>query len=320
MMYQGSSGVHLIETWNVNAFPTNFGANDPALQSAAFAATQNYLPYPQFGAINLLSNTGHSSFHAGTIEYQKRYSHGLVLDSFYTYSKALDDCDTDYGTCTGVEPVTNRNLAKGRAGYDMNHRFITSANYELPVGKGRRFMNRGGVLNAVLGGYELSWIQTVESGNPFSVSFANSPFNYYPTSIGNYVPNIVGKPTMQQFGLGDAIGGNRFNQALENPVLNISDFAAPPAFTPGNAGRNIITGPGSLYSQVSAKKNFKFRERFNLQVRFDFQNPFHNFGFSAPSNQLDFKNPNLFGKITSDVATASLNGEPLMNLMLRLSW
>jgi hypothetical protein len=331
LIYQGSAGVHLVETWNINAFPPDFGAGNPALQNAVFAAAQNYLPYPQFGAIDNMSNTGHSSFHAGTVQYQKRYSQGLVVDGFYTFSKALDDCDTDYGLCTGVEPVTNRNLAKGRAGYDMNHRFVVSANYELPVGKGRHFMNRGGILNVLFGGYEISWIQTVESGNPFGFSFTNSPNNYYPTAgptpsltsgvnIGTYVPNLVATPTMQQFGLGNLIGGNRFNQALENPVVNVADFAAPPAFTPGNAGRNILTGPGSLYSQISAKKNFKFGERWNLQVRWDFQNPFHNYGFSAPSSQLDFKNPNLFGKITSDVATASLNGEPLMNLMLRLSW
>jgi len=267
-----------------------------------------------------MSNTGHSTYHSGTVQYQKRHSRGLVLNSFYTYAKAIDDCDTDYGTCTGVAPVSNRNLNKGRAGYDMRHRFVTSATYELPVGKGRHFLNHGGVLNAILGGYELSWIQTVETGNPFGYSFANSPFNYYPTNIGARVPNLVGTPDMPHFGLGDKIGGARFNQALSNPLIDINNFAAPPAFTPGNAGRNITTGPASYYSQVSAKKNFKFKERWNLQVRYDFQNPFHNYGFSAPTNSVDFRNPQLFGKITSDVATANLNGEPLMNLMLRLTW
>src|SRR4029077_17746084 len=97
-------------------------------------------------------------------------------------------------------------------------------------------------------------------------------------------------------------------------------FAPPAPFTVGNAGRNILTGPASYFSQFSAKKNFRISERFNLQLRYDFQNPFHNYGFSPPTNQVDFKNPNLFGKITSDVATASLNGEPLMNLTLKLSW
>src|SRR2546429_221124 len=58
--YQGSAGVHLVETWNINAFPHTLGENDPALRAAAYAAPQNYLPYPQFGSINNMSNTGHS--------------------------------------------------------------------------------------------------------------------------------------------------------------------------------------------------------------------------------------------------------------------
>src|SRR5215472_16740940 len=101
LYYQGSAGVHLVETWNVNAFPPNFGQGNPALQQAVFAATQNYLPYPQFGSINYMSNTGHSSYHAATVQFQKRYSHGLVLDTVYTFSKALDQCDNDYGVCNG---------------------------------------------------------------------------------------------------------------------------------------------------------------------------------------------------------------------------
>ena len=79
-------------------------------------------------------------------------------------------------------------------------------------------------------------------------------------------------------------------------------------------------GPASYYSQLSAKKNFRITERVILQLRYDFQNPFHNFGFSSPSASVDFKNPQLFGKITGETATANIQGEPLMNLMLRLSW
>ena len=96
-----------------------------------------------------------------------------------------------------VAPVANRNLNKGRAGYDMRHRFVTSVIYELPVGKGRHFLNRGGILNYIIGGYDISWIQTVDSGNPFGFTFANSPYNYYPTYIGARVPNLVATPTME---------------------------------------------------------------------------------------------------------------------------
>ncbi len=321
LIYQGSAGVHLVESWNVNAFPTDFAANNQTLQNAAFSVPQNYLPYTQFGSINYMSNTGHSTYHAGTLQFQKRYSQGVVLNTFYTFSKALDDCDNDYGVCSGVAPVANRNLNKGRAGYDRNHVAVANATYELPIGKGRRFVNSNRVLDWIVGGYELAWVQTFNTGNPISFSFANSPNNYYATSIGNRVPNLTCSGiSMPGFGLGDKIGGNRFNQALENPVLPVECFSAPAAFTPGNAGRNIVTGPGIMYSQVSAKKNFVFNERWNLQLRFDFQNPFHNWGFNAPSNQVDFRNPQLFGKITGDQTTASFAGQPLMNLMLKLSW
>ena len=81
-----------------------------------------------------------------------------------------------------------------------------------------------------------------------------------------------------------------------------------------------MTGPGIIYSQASASKNFKIRERWNLQFRFDMQNPFHNYGFANPSTQVDFLNPQLFGKITGDQTTASFAGEPLMNFVLKLSW
>jgi hypothetical protein len=319
--YQGSAGVDLVESWNTNVFPTSFGTSDPALRAAAFAKPQNYLPYTQFGAINYMSNTGHTTYHSGTVQFLKRYSQGLVLNSFYTYSKAIDDCDSDYGVCTGVAPVENRNLNKARATYDRAHVFVTSATYELPVGKGRHFLNNNKFLDLLVGGYDLAWIQSFESGNPFGFTYTNSPYNYFPTAIGNRVPNLTCSGiSMPQFRLGDAIGGNRFNQALENPVLPVSCFAVPAAFTTGNAGRNIITGPGIMYSQISASKNFRITEKVQLQFRFDFQNPFHNYGFNNPSNQLDVKNPQLFGKITGDQTTASFVGQPLMNLMLRLSF
>ena len=121
-----------------------------------------------------------------------------------------------------MAPVTDRNLNKGRAGYDMRHRFVTSFSYELPVGKGRHFMNRGGFLDYIIGGYDLSWIQTVDTGNPFGFTFANSPYNYYPTNIGARVPNLVATPTMSQFGLGYDIGPSRFNQSNEYALVGAS--------------------------------------------------------------------------------------------------
>ncbi|MDQ6677175.1 MAG: TonB-dependent receptor [Acidobacteriota bacterium] len=318
LYYSGSAGVHLVESWNRNAFSPTFGAGNSDLQTQVSGAVQNYLPYPQFGSINYLSNTGHSTFHSGTVQYQRRYAAGLVLDAFYTLSKAIDQCDTDGGVCTGVDPVYHRNLSKARAGFDRSHRVIASATYELPVGKGRRFVNRGGFWDYLIGGYELAWIQTYESGNPISFTFANSPNNYYPSSIAALYPNVVGTPTLEHNEWKNS--PNRFNSNLIEPVIDINKFAYPSAFTPGNAGRNIVTGPHLMFSELSAKKNFRLSERLTLQFRFDFQNVFHNFNFNAPTTTVDFRNPQTFGKFTSDQTTASNGGQPLMNIALRLSW
>ena len=321
LTYQGSTGVGLIESWNVNVFPTSFGSDNPTLRNAAFAATQNYLPYKQFGKINQMANSGHSSYHSATVQFEKRMSHGLVLNSFYTFSKAIDQCDSDSGVCTGVAPVENRRLNKARAGFDQTQRFVTSVDYQLPFGANRRFLNRKGILNALVSGFALSWVQTIATGSPMSFGFSNSPNNYYSTAIGNWAPNRVCNPLRgAEFGLGKIIGGNRFNQALEGAAVNVNCFAAPAAFTPGNAGRNIMNAPGAYFSNISARKTFKVHEKFNAQVRMDFQNAFHNFGFGNPSTALDFRNPNLFGKISSDATTTFLVGRPLMMATMQVSW
>lgn len=328
LIYQGSAGIGLLERWQINTFPLDYGANDPALRAAAFAKSQNYRPYPQFGDILMRSNFGHSTFHSGTAQLEKRYSKGLVLDTFYTFSKSIDSqdddnngsasCGSDPSKC-GIAPIQNRSLEKARAGYDRNHRFIAVATYELPVGKGRRFMNHGGVWNAIFGDYEIAWIQTAESGNPLTFTFANSPYNYFPTFAGSRRPNVVGSPRIRD-NWGD-FGGDRFNLQNINPIIDINYFAYPAEFTPGNSGRNIVTGTRLLWSQVSAQKNFRIMERFNLQFRWDFQNPFHNYNFGPPTNTVDFKNPRTFGKdLNNDQRTASLGGQALMNFTLQLRW
>lgn len=104
------------------------------------------------------------------------------------------------------------------------------------------------------------------------------------------------------------------------PILDINDFAYPAAFTVGSAGRNITTGTRLLWSQVSAAKNIPLGERFNFQVRWDFQNARKTCNFNPPDTTVNSARPREFGKLTADPRTASLGGQPLMNLTLQLSW
>jgi hypothetical protein len=331
--YQGSAGVGLVERWQANTFPIDFAAGNPTLQNQVFAAAQNYRPYPHFGNIFLRSNQGHSTFHSSTIKLEKRLSQGMFFNTFYTLSKCINSQDTD-NAGSGVDPLNNRALEKGRCGYDRNHRFIGVINYELPFGKGKRWANGGGVKNWIVSGLEISWIQTIESGNPLTFSYANSPYNYYPTFAGNRRPDLVSTP-VYDFGKWNNGGPDRFTRPQSLPaVIDINAFAWPGGcgsvltavnraqcdFAVGNAGRNTVTGPRLLWSQVSVQKNFQITERFKTQLRWDFQNALKTFNFTGPSTGVDFRNPQLFGKLGDDPRTASLGGQPLMNLTLMIQF
>jgi hypothetical protein len=340
--YQGSTGTGLIERWQANTFPIDYAVNNLTLRNQVFAASQNYRPYPQFGDILFRSNTGHSTYHSGTVKLERRYANGLMFTTFYTFAKSIDSQDGD-NNGSGVAPLQNRGLEKARAGFDRNHRLNASFIYALPFGKGQKFLNKGGIIDKIFGGFELSWIQMLESGIPLTFSYANSPYNNYPTFAGTRRPDVTGKPALRDGWID--FGGDRFNQNNINPVIDLNNFAYPgsalgcpnviPATLPaterqalidkcsfliGNSGRNIVTGTRLLYSQGSVQKNIPFKERFNFQIRLDFQNVFHNYAWSNPTTAVDFRNPNTFGKISADQRTSSIGGQPLMNLKLQLSW
>jgi hypothetical protein len=319
LSYQGSGGVGLLERWNINTFPVDYAANDPALRDRVFAAAQNFRPFPHFGDVNMRSNFGHSTFHSGTVKLEKRMSQGLYFNTFYTFSKAINSSDTD-NSGGGVAPIQNRNLEKGRAGYDRNHRYIGVINWELPIGRGHRWASgMGRMPNALLGGWELSWIQTIESGNPLTFTFANSPYNYYPTFAGGRRPDLVGDPKYD-FSLWNNGGPDRFTLQNRPAVIDINAFAYPAPFTVGNAGRNIVTGPRMVWAQASAQKNFALTERVRAQFRWDFQNALKTYNFTGPTTTVDFRNPRTFGKLTDDPRTASVGGQPLMNITLMLQF
>ncbi len=317
LSYQGSAGVGLVERWQVNTFPIDFAAGNPALRAEVFRTPQNFRPYSHFGDVWLRGNFGHSTFHSGTAKLEKRYSRGLTFTTFYTYSKAIDSQDGD-NAGSGRASIYNRAIEKGRAGFDRNHRWVGAALYELPMGKGKRFFNQGGAVNQLLGGFELAWIQTFETGNPLTFGFTNSPFNYYPAFAGDRRPDIVSWPHLRDNWYD--LGPDRFNQQNSNPVVLIDHFAYPAAFTPGNAGRNITTGTPLRWTQISLHKNVYIGERWRVQLRWDFQNAFKTYNFNTPTTTVDLQNPRTFGKVTSDPRTASFGGQPLMNLTLQLSF
>ena len=292
LSYQGSAGVGLLEGWNINTVPLNVSTNPVTLQNI-FQNYQNFRPFPNFGEVDQWGNFGHSTFHSGTIKVEKRFSRGFTLTSFFARSKAIDDCDNDQ-VCTG-ETFYNRSLEKGRSGFDVTNRSVTYATYQLPLGRGRKFMNHGGVLDYVFGGWNVTWVQTFQTGLPVTFTLAGSPYNYLP---GNGVlrPNQIApndQVIVQNWTIGD-----RFNTKIENPIWNVNGFANPAAFTSGALGRNTLNGPHLVWSQVSASKDIHIKELATLQLRYDINNVFKNPNFNNPSSTVNIGNPGLFGKLT----------------------
>ncbi|MCZ2079970.1 MAG: TonB-dependent receptor [Bryobacteraceae bacterium] len=294
LSYQGSGGVGLLNAWNINAIHPDI-SSDRAVLDRIFQNAQPYRPFPHFGTVNLWSNFGHNTFHSGTVKLEKRFSHGLTMTTFYTRSKAINDADNDGGA--GGITYYNRRLEKARAGYDLANRSVTYVTYELPFGHGRKWLNSGGAKDWFLGGWNLSWIQTFQSGTPITFTVAGSPNRYLPT-VG-VRPNLTG--TYDNIKVDNWEIGDRFNNNLKNAMWHINAFAYPAAYTTGAAGRNIIEGPGLIWSQTSIAKVLRFAEKVNLDLRFDVNNVFKRPNFSNPSAAANLTAPGLFGKPTGTV-------------------
>ena len=140
LTYQGSAAVHLTGTSNINTLPWSiYSSTDTTLLNAVFANSQAYLPYTQFGSINYTTNPGHSTFHEAIARMHHRFSSGFSANFMFTYSKNLVG-----GAGSGYQYYDWR-LTKALAGSDQKFQFVNQLNYDLPIGKGRRFLSGGGV-------------------------------------------------------------------------------------------------------------------------------------------------------------------------------
>ncbi len=305
--YQGSAGVGLLNRWDINTLPLDV-SSDPVQLETIRRSYQNFRPYPQFGSVLHYSNYGHSSFHSGTIKFEKRQSRGISFVSFYTFSKSLDEASAD-GSASGIT-FYNRRLEKGRSDFDVPHRWITYATWDLPFGRGRKWLKDAHwLVNGALGGWELNGIQTLENGVPFGFTFAGSSNVYLP---GTLRPDMAPGKTYGDIKIPwDSRGPCRHIVACALPWADMNAFAYPSSFTPGQSGRNIQTSPGMIWHQLSISKSFAVKERVRASFRYDVNNPFKRYFFSPPNNAVNFRNPQTFGKITSVLGGISGQGGKL---------
>ncbi len=306
VIYQGTAGVGLQRSWNINQIPLSIAlGGDRVLQDTVFQAQQNYLLYPQFGSVSLLSNFNHNTWHSGNITIEKRYGRGLTLNASFNFSKSLSNDDT----------LTYYNRqGKARTAYDQQKSFGAYIIYELPIGKGGRWLNRGGIANAVLGGWKLNLSENTLSGIPISVGHGGSPNRYLTASRVNALT------TIEQAKVPDWSMGNRFPTGAQNPYFNMSSFAYPAAYTIGSLGARVLQAPGILWMQCFATKSWRvFDERLKLSLRLDGHNlPWKRPNLAAPNTTYNQNNPAAWARFTGVLGDFSNYGTGQANVQMSI--
>jgi hypothetical protein len=296
--YLGSHGVHLQRAHLINNAPPGPGAIGPrrpfgkisfipgtvlpaniTYASPASGCANGQICFP-VSTINLLENTAQSYYDAGYVNVRRRYGHGLTFLANYTWAKDLSDApDFRSPMFESSIPQNNSDLAAERGpGCDIRHRFAVSAVYDLPA------WDRSSVVRAVSQGWHLSTVYQVQTGFPFTISVFGDTANSGTVLGENPIrANATGQPI---FGSGTRTADRWFNTAA---------FAAPPAYTFGDVGRNSVYGPGMQTLDLALVRDFNLTERTKFQFRSEFFNALNHTNLGTPDR---FVNTPQFGTIT----------------------
>jgi hypothetical protein len=267
--YVGTRGVHLDRARNVNQpLPVGNFDFDPRI-NARSVSTDRLRPFPGYVNIGMKENVGQSTYHSLQATLKRRLTSGLLFDVAYTWSRVITDAS---GFNEGPQNAYNLRAERGPATFDRTHMLVFNYIYELPI-----LRNANPVARGLLGGWQISGITVMQSGTPRNVGLTGG-------DIG-----LAGRP--------DVVAG----QSAAGPKtvaqwFNTAAFSKPAPGFFGNAGRNLVRGPGIHTWDVSMFKNFRFHETWSFQLRGEAFNIANNANFDGLSMALGAGN---FGQVTS---------------------
>jgi hypothetical protein len=238
--------------------------------------------WPFYTAVNRMIGLGNLSYNGMIVKTEKRFSQGLTFLMGYTWSKAIDTVDeTNNNSGVGVLKPWDRKLNRGNSLSDIRHSFVFSSTYELPFGRGKKWMGDADPFTAaILGGWQFSGVFTQNTGLPFTVTTSGGITN----AGGADRPNRIGDGTLAS----DKRSIDRW--------FDVSAFQVQPNYTYGNSGRTILFGPSQTNLDFSLAKAFRLSERFRLQFRAESFNVSNTPGFGLPGATINAAG---VGQITS---------------------
>jgi hypothetical protein len=302
--YNGNHSTRLpiIGDWNQAApnpvTPTCNGGVVPAVTSGCLTVQQR-VPDPSFGPITWVDPAGNNDYNGLSVRLEHRLSHGLYLLNSFTWSHAMGDSEQVLEAFSGYQAANPQNIYNlhqeyGPSMFDVKLLNVTSVVYDVPFGKGRQFgSNLNPVVDAVLGGWELTGINTANTGLPVNVNYSPSGFNDVTgiSQSADYRGVALLRPNVS------------CSPASQSTAQSLVTYFAGCTFTPpsvnapfGNLGRNAFRAPGLEQWDLGVDKNFFIREGIKLQFRSEFFNILNHTNFGVPNN---VSTSSSFGTITT---------------------
>jgi len=265
----GSVTDHLAVLRNINQpLPGTRDANGP-------------LPYPTFGNVQWREMTGEGNYKGVDLSFEKRFSDGYSYRASYTLGESRDQAPEHLNAASG-RPQNGRDLEswEGPSDMDIRHRLVANFIAELPFGEGKPLLTEG-IGAKILGGWTVSGIYSARSGRPLTVSQGTNNVGAGAEGLPNLVGDPKGPQTVDQW----------FNKAA---------FELVPSGTFGNAGRNIVRGPGWITFDMSVQRRINLTDRFNATLRWDVFNLFDRANFGLPERNITAATAGVISTLAGD--------------------
>jgi hypothetical protein len=293
--YAGSRGIHIPRLVDFNESPQTI-LPDGRVFFPVGSTVQN----PNFGGLRYTTTNGMSYYNALQISFQQRFSRGLLFRVNYTFSKNIDT-DSLLITPGNTNDLPQNPLSlkaeRGLSNYDMRNNLVTYLVWSLPAAPGPKVLTHG---------WQLNWITTVASGQPFGVTLS------YDRARAN--PGVQSTGTERP----DLCPGASTNPILGGPTRYFNPGAfclqAPGFF--GNLGRNTLIGPGLVMVNPALAKQFTLTERVRVQFRVEFFNALNHPNFAIPSARTVFNNSGAVGSAGLITATTTSSRQVQFGLKL----
>lgn len=265
LAYVGSHGFNLAFPTDLNQVPVSVAhsGDDSALR-----------PYPVYQGISGSTNNAVSNYNSLQASVTQRFNSGLSFNFNYVWSHMLDDLDSSgWGSRAGPQPyqlASDPAANYSNSNFDVRHAFKGYAVYQLPFGRGKQFLNSNRLLDAAVGGWQVSGTVILQTGNPFTVYGNQANYTQAGSTFPNRVPGVSTTPK---------------NKSILN-WFNPAAFSEPADGTFGNVRRNSLYGPGLNVFNFSAAKSFTvpFKEGIKVEFRADAQNIFNHASFGPPGS------------------------------------